>query len=325
MMRSVLAAPLIAILLLAVLELVLRAHGFATSSTDDINLWCQERDRVSTLGTEGVVLLGTSRMQHGFSLNDFRNRHPKRPICQLAINGSEPAGTLIDIAERTRFRGLVICEFPYSCSARMNDANQIGSIWPEYYHRDWNLNRRVNRRIVSSIQERFVVATPNFGLNGMMKAIVSGRLVSRSGSTADRQIRGDLSVHSASELSDMERRWIDSLHRERREYESRGREAWEGDARAVGGMARKIERRGGRVVFVRFPLSNDFGRESRTAFPKEKFWNPFLQLAGVRGIDAEGNPALNQFNCPDGSHLDFRDAPAFTNALCSELERLGVL
>ncbi len=34
---------------------------------------------------------------------------------------------------------------------------------------------------------------------------------------------------------------------------------------------------------------------------------------------------MRDFDCPDLSHLDYRDAPAFTNALVDELMRLGVV
>ena len=47
-------------------------------------------------------------------------------------------------------------------------------------------------------------------------------------------------------------------------------------------------------------------------YPRALFWDRFLQESGAAGVDAAYEPALQEFVCPDGSHLDVRDRARFT-------------
>jgi hypothetical protein len=78
--------------------------------------------------------------------------------------------------------------------------------------------------------------------------------------------------------------------------------------------AERIERRGGKVVAVHLPHCCDLRRAEERKYPPSTYW------AAVEGalevaIYFDDYPALNAFSCPDGSHLDRRNSPAFTRAL----------
>jgi hypothetical protein len=60
-------------------------------------------------------------------------------------------------------------------------------------------------------------------------------------------------------------------------------------------------------------------------YPKSKYWDQFAKMTNAVTIHFKDVPELSNFDCPDASHLDFRDAPRFTISLGNELRRLGVI
>ena len=47
-------------------------------------------------------------------------------------------------------------------------------------------------------------------------------------------------------------------------------------------------------------------------YPRALFWDRFVQESGAAGVHAACEPALQEFACPDWSHLDVRDRARFT-------------
>jgi hypothetical protein len=326
LIRSLQLAAVLALGLLGGLEGMMRASGIAPSTEDDVQLWCWERDRVKRMGREDVLLLGTSRIQQGFSLPTFKERYPKREVSQLAIYGGRSFTVLEDLAKHSRFSGTVICDVALNCFSQLEMPREKSRSWCDFYHHNWTLNQNLNRGIQREVQSRFLVTGPGLGINGFLTSIKERRLtVARYVYGVDRQMFEDYSRLAPEVRERLDKRWAGQLATGNERYQSRGREAWEADAREIGNLARIIEARGGRVVFVAFPVSGRTRREFDRLYPRVRFWQPFLKLTGVPGIDCTELEAFRDFECADGSHLDYREAPRFTSALCTELEKLGVL
>jgi hypothetical protein len=84
--------------------------------------------------------------------------------------------------------------------------------------------------------------------------------------------------------------------------------------------ARAIEDRGGRVVFVHLPHCGAVKALEERLYPRAEYWDRLERLGVGETIYADDYPSLNRFDCPDGSHLDFRDAGAFTRALARVIQ-----
>ena len=54
--------------------------------------------------------------------------------------------------------------------------------------------------------------------------------------------------------------------------------------------------------------------ESRR-YPRDRYWNVLAKKTSALAIHSDDHDGLNGYVCGDGSHLDFRDTPAFTRAL----------
>ena len=80
-------------------------------------------------------------------------------------------------------------------------------------------------------------------------------------------------------------------------------------------LVRKIEDRGGDVVFVTFPTTRRIWEMDEALYPKRLFWDELVRRTSARTIHFAEHESLSRFDLPDGVHLDYRDAPAFTEGL----------
>jgi hypothetical protein len=81
----------------------------------------------------------------------------------------------------------------------------------------------------------------------------------------------------------------------------------------------KLRARGGKIVFVRFPVTGDLKVHEDRVTPREKTWEPLLQLTAAPGIYFEDFPELSSFTCPEWSHLSAGDSVEFSKRLVPHL------
>jgi hypothetical protein len=68
-----------------------------------------------------------------------------------------------------------------------------------------------------------------------------------------------------------------------------------------------IQRRGGQVIFVRMPVS-------------QERWSLFVERLNVDSIHFANYKDLSDFQLPDTSHLDMKDKSLFTSSLLNHLQ-----
>jgi hypothetical protein len=86
-----------------------------------------------------------------------------------------------------------------------------------------------------------------------------------------------------------------------------------------------IQARGGRVALIRYPSRGEHLRVEQDKYPRDRYWDRLAGELNVTTVYWEDIETLRGYNCPDYSHLDYRDAIAFTEALAHHLVGLGVL
>lgn len=314
-----LGACLLAIAMILSFEVFWRANGHRPSVAFDPLLWSYHRYQVSDHRSQ-VVLLGSSRIQGGFSTEVFHDRFPSIPLAVLPISGNHPLAVLRDLAEDESFRGTVICSATaQSFSSSSWDEQQE---YVDYFH---NASPVEYLEPVPKwwLQSQLVVLHPNVRLSKLVKTkLRDGRLPGPLYSV----MKFDRSRLENYSMVDLE------VHRQRRlEYVRKtinhpsSFELWSKGATAVGSFVRKIKERGGDVVFVRFPTSDEHWEITEQMSPKQVYWDQLGRLVGAKTIHFRDVPSLAHFNCPDTSHLDFRDSPKFTSALIDELVKQRIL
>ena len=94
-------------------------------------------------------------------------------------------------------------------------------------------------------------------------------------------------------------------------------------ARLLAGLAARIREHGGSVRFLLLPSSKLVRLLEERRFPRALFWDRFAEAVFSPTLHFEDVPALREFTCPDGSHLDFRDRVRFSTALVAALGLAG--
>ncbi len=305
------------------LETTWRAIGIEACVRDDFALWCVQRDRASAAAERGVVLLGASRMQSDVVPEAFREGCPGALVAQLALDGRLPLAALHDMALDTRVTGTVLCSI--TPQALLPESWPHQEPYVDYYRHQWNPYRRYLRTVHTLLQRHLCILLPEFQLQRVFWQLVRGQTpkqVILTRASRQREMHYgrlyDLNAYAQSRL-ERTRRYYEGL-----DYEA-GPEVWRGYIARVREDVRQIQARGGRIAFLRLPTSGSIRALDEQYFPRAKYWDLFAATVGAPAIHFEDVPALASFDCPEGSHLEYPDALAFTAALVEELKRRGLL
>lgn len=311
----------LALVLLLAIELSWRAAGHRPSIVDGPAWWSHYRKQVSRNGARTIVIAGASRALQDLSPATFRERLPHHHTVQLAVGGRVGTTTLIDLARDESFNGTLILSVTASYLRSRNDDRQASYV--RYYHRQGsNLNKTLNQMIAAYLQSKLVAIHPHVNLG---KVIVG--LATRQGLPAPRYmtIGYDRKYAANYELVDLE-----EVRKKKREEWARASKSpppdeWLAQALDKEQYIRRIQERGGHVVLLRVTCGPQANVQREREYPRHEYWDRLAAETSATMVHFADVPGMNNFDCPDLSHLDCRDAPAFTNALIDELLRLGVV
>lgn len=319
--RFILAVIIMYGLAILVLETGWRYVGIEHYSvTDDVRLWSMQRERLdSDDGHNMVALLGGSRMQIGFSREAFRELLPDTELVRLSVAGKKPIAALKDIALNTRFRGTaIVAAYTMALTPRgMKDQQP----YVDYYHNEWGVDARINRKIKTLVEENLVLVNPRYKTSNLLLYIAGQGArpkIHHVTITRDRSIYADYSSIPAQ--ADRNRHKRLGKIRKKQPPPPSDLEKWLAESEKIKPYVRKIQDRGGKVVFVRFPITySDWLETYEIIRPKHKYWDAFAEDTQAAMIHFADYPTLH-FNAPDGSHIDQRDAPQFTRNLLKILD-----
>lgn len=320
--RTWIAALFAVALVLGGMEVYWRSGGHVPGVVDDMELWSLHRSRVRGGEDDAIVLLGASRIQLDLSMEVLREIFPDSNILQLAIDGKHPLAALRDLAENTEFSGIVLCSITSMGFQRQFRDDQQDYV--AYFRKTSTVNRRLNRLISSFIQEHLVIVDPYLKVKRLIERYIkSGKLPGP---------RYLITLHDRSRLADysvinIENQYRYRIKRIKEIYEGNPPvppEKWKAHAEEIRPLVEKIASRGGRVVFIRLPSSGEHWEIDEQFYPRKEYWDNISMLTGAITIHFKDVDGMEKFHCPEGSHLDRRDAPGFTRALAAELIKRGI-
>lgn len=315
--RTWLLAAAVFVTLVGLLEWTWRARGFVPSVVDDKELWAYERGRIGAGSPETLVLVGTSMLQLDIDTDVLRARLPGHRIVQLAIAGHKPLATLKDLADDPDFRaGVVLVDVVEPAFERRNFADQ--SPWVRHYHARTGLTADLERWLSRSLQSRLVSVHPDVSL---VRVLAAGKAPepSRVTTLPDRSRRADFRG------VDLARAQARRIARERRRAPALAPKVWLREAQRAIPWVRELGKRGVKVVFVVMPRAGEHWTIDATRYPRAQYWDRLAPQLGVPTIHFKDHPELDQFELPDTSHLDQRDAGRFTDCLVDVLLGLRIL
>ncbi len=314
--RSWILALVLVLGLTGIWEIALRVHGYTPSLRDDSGYWIAMRQRASDAGKDALVLVGASRMQLDVDVPILARLSGKKVI-QLALDGSAPLPILEHLAADIHFRGTVIC-----------------SVAPSYFHPalarevtdDW-INRYDNRSYYMQFEEKFksrIQGSLSF-LNPVLELPRLWNAIQRRCwpvipyivMTPDRSIKADYSLLDINVFRAEHEAVYENYFASTPKLTV---EAFLAEVRKVADMAERIRNRGGKVIFVRMPSSGKIWKMESSRYPRTEYWDRFVISVNAPAFHFADFPELSGFTCPDSSHLDFRDVPAFTLSLYNILK-----
>jgi hypothetical protein len=301
------------------LELGVRAHGYKPSINEDAYSWALERPRASDRSPNTVAILGASRILLAFSPVAFRERLPEHTFVQLAYQSTAPVGSLRDLALDADFRGIALVDItePQFWPTNWHVQDDLLAA----FHRGWRASGQLAERwLTTKVQSKLAVLAVD-GLRVIDSLVTEGRWPDPPYTTT----YPDRTKFADYDLVDAERKRRIRLQRLGGEKNVVDVEQWLVYALSQELFVALIQARGGKVVYVRMPTCDERWETDDAKMPKAQFWDRLARISRATMIHFKDYPGLSKFPCPDTSHIDSKDGPAFTRALIEILVERGVI
>lgn len=322
---------LFALLLIATAEAYWRQQGVQPSVTDSAAFWAYHRGRVGGAADRSIVVVGTSRAQLGIDVDALQSRFPEHEAIQLAIaGGGIPPAAIADLADDESFRGVLLVDIVPSWITDETWNAQQGYI--EAYHHPPSPVLEFETRMAAVTESRLALLRPACGLRSLASALLlrQHRPPPSRWMAEDRFVRADFTrVDTASLqetlLEDLEQGQLETnCPPQIREQAYR---RWLELTDQLAALCQRLVDRGVRVVFLRLPSSGPRVALEQVQAPRERYWDVFARRMPDECvmIHFADEPTLAGFTCPDMSHLDYRDARRFTQAVADLLIDKGVV
>ena len=301
-------------------ELFARSRGFKPTLLDDADLWCHVRSCVRPNDRDQIVLVGASRLQMDVDPRVIGRELHVEPPLQLCVHGSTSIPALEELSNDHGFHGIVLCDV---IPAHYFHTSEFDGGQQQVYVEHWK-----SRPFISSIERELVT---QFQSSFVLRLLASARsdngkhwIVARQlpvpdyiRMLADRCIIANFELANKSSVEGIVERGLN-----RSTASPISETQLKGNLRRIEEFVCRIQARGGRVIFLRLPVSGKMRELEERNFPKDKFWDVFRQSSSAQFVDFANYPSMRSFHCGDGSHLDGRDREPFSNALAEALRPL---
>lgn len=332
-----LALAVLAFVVLAVAawEVAVRRAGYGPCLSDNSDLWAERRSAVKP---DSLVILGDSRAWFDLDLGEMERALGRRPI-QLALPGSCGYPVLAEIAADENFRGTVVASFVPGMWLAPGGPLLENSNKALKRYKDWNLSQRSGQFLGALLEERLAFLKPDeLGLGNLLgKLPIPDRagyhgppLLPPYFETVDRERRARMvpEIVTPGPFQDRVKfGWLPLFTPPPppkgvppEQFMKGVFAAMEQRFKDTAAAVAKIRQRGGKFVWVRFPVTGELKALEDKLTPRERTWNRLLQETGAPGVHFEDHPELAKFDCPEWSHLSDPDSVEFTRRLLPHLQ-----
>ncbi len=316
-MKTVVGGLVVALLLLGAWECFWRVSGFDPVIEDDLGIWAIQRRAAAEEGDRKIVLLGSSRMQLDVDPQLVLAETGYEAL-MLAIDGNSPLPVLEDLADKSSFDGIVLCSFLPQWLADAGYGKNRSAKWVRKFHKQkWSF--WIETRLSLLLQSNFVFRYPGLQPGKLWEEFLEGDFPRPpyAPMRSDRYrpadyTKTDISQLRAARVKRQQEIVADASPLDDREFAARISE--------LESMVQKIHARGGRVIFLRLPSCDAILELEEKTWPRRKYWDRFAAEISARTVHFADYPELSGFDCPDGSHLDYRDAKLFTRSLLHSID-----
>ena len=308
-----------------------RLEGYEPRLEETAELWARMRDKAGTGRADEVVVTGSSRTAFDFDLDVWQQDFGgPRPI-SLSKVGTNPRPFLSDIANDENFRGLLICGITEVLFFSPDEAPPAGEAHTYLNHyANRSLSARSDHILGIPVQSAFASINQEDLKLPTLVRLRWARMPNRQnayllpdwppyfgGILPDRRVKMwqkcELDPALQKKIQQVWTPWFTL-------GPPFGGEGLDHLIASVKADVEKIQSRGGRVVFVRFPSSGDLRELERERWPRDAYFDRLIRETGAVGIHFEDHEELRGFNCPEWSHLTRVDAVTYTRNLVPRIK-----
>jgi len=316
-------------------EIYCRSLGYLPSIDDSGDLWTEVRRKVEP---ESLVIVGDSRPLFDLDLAELEKGLGKRPL-QLAQAGSCAFPVLNDLVNDKTFHGTIVCSivpalffappdsFPMKESEKAVRRGQTQTYAQRASH---DLGIYLDECFASMNQDDLTLGVllgqlpianrPNAQVPPPFPPYFASvdrerraRMIERCampGKLQDRVKYGWIPLFTPPPPPN----WIP-----KEKFGMMMKSAFEKRFTDTKALVDKLHARGGKIVFVRFPMNGDLRVFEDKITPRAAIWDRLVKDTAVPGIYFEDYPELASFTCPEWSHLSAGDSVEFTKRLVPHL------
>jgi hypothetical protein len=309
-------ASLLTVGLVVFMETLARLGGYVGMPSDDMGLWALERSRVRDNDPSQVVLVGSSQMQMGIDPETWGEACNCAPPIQLAIVASSSLPVLQHLAAQKDFKGMVLCDvFPSITWTEERANHEAPPRQNIQYYENRNYTTLFERRMKLEVELAFASLNNRFRLGRALSGLIKKGEIPKPyfSMTGGRTRRVDCTLVDP-KRKEFSRESVSGIH-------PLGPEGLLEVIRQMEAAVAEIQARGGRVVYIRLPIVGGVKDIENELFPREKFWDVLAGNTRAASVHFEDFAELSDFQPPDGSHLDYRDAKRFTKVLSEVIQR----
>lgn len=312
-------AILLFIVLLLLIEWRVESGGLQPSVMDTKDTWSIMLQRAITPPTQDkVVVLGASRAELGFDPAEFEAL-THHPTYLLAINGHEPKATLQYIAEQTHFDGTVIVSFRSDwVDPWFYDGFISQQPWVDYYQGHYThlgrLETMANANMRTWLQHKFAFLA--FNWKSYKHGLPAQHLIRQP----NRQLQAHYNLLPKEKLNKERQFRINTAKARILRNAHPNQQQWLAHLVPLQHWVDLIQARGGRVILVRYPTTNEHWRFDEQQFPRKKFWRQLAHKTHAKTLHFNDIKSARKLHCPETSHLPYEEAKTFTKELAARLQ-----
>jgi len=293
-------------------------------------LWTRARARVEKLSDQDVVIVGSSRGHFDINLDLFEELTGRRPV-QLAIPGGSPFFVLQDLVDRSAFKGLIITSVapglffspPSGGAAQWVKGDRV-----DFYYKQTPASK-FSQWVYMFIDPHFAYLDPDASLKEWPVRLpfpdrdsVNHEPVWPPMVTYGRD-RGARMIEAMEQDTVIQ-------NRQKKIWTSVERKPPVADTlRSVvekyAAMVHKYRERGGRLAFIRPPVTGYYRTMEAERFPPALCWDELIRQSGVPGHTFEMDSVMMAMEPPEWSHLNRKDADEYTRRIVDWLRREQLL
>ncbi|MFT5253661.1 MAG: hypothetical protein ACI87N_002703 [Flavobacteriales bacterium] len=325
--KSLIITLVISVIGIIAWESYWRSQDYTPTINDNKALWSVQRDRVTSLTSDNVIFVGSSRTLFDIQLDNWQNQTGKRPI-QLANVGSSPLPIFHDIVENTNYGGTVIVGVTPGLFFSTTFPEAQPWSWPQSrvdYYKNRTYAQRINHQLSLPLQQSLVLMSggeeeldDNIDLKALLKRIKFGNRIPE----------GMPPFYEFGKLTSLDRN-LQMIEKTVTDtaftntiisvWKFFGKVSPPPDKESTMAFflkdAEKFKAKGGRLILIRCPSSGGVRAGENHSLPRKDFWDNLVQQANVKAYHFEDYEQFKNLKCPEWSHLTAKDARFFTTEL----------